>query len=62
MPIRSATSKPAAGVLVTHDPATAGEPADWVGITAGGTITGVINRRKRAGFTHRTSINQNLGK
>jgi len=25
-----------AGVLLTHDPATAGELAEWVGITAGG--------------------------
>ena len=41
-------------MLLTHGPATAGELAEWAGLTAGGAITGVIDRRKGAGFTHRS--------
>lgn len=43
-----------ANLLMLHGPATAGELAERAGLTAGGAITGVIDRLEGAGLVHRS--------
>lgn len=43
-----------ANLLLIHGPATPGELADRAGITAGGAVTGVVDRLERAGLVHRS--------
>jgi DNA-binding MarR family transcriptional regulator len=50
----NATDLQCANLLWLHGPATPGELAERVGLTAGGGITAVIDRLERAGLVHRT--------
>lgn len=50
----NSTDLQCANLLLLHGPATAGELADLVGLTAGGAITTVIDRLERAGLVHRS--------
>ena len=43
-----------ANLLLSHGPLTPGELAALAGVTAGGTVTGVVDRLERAGLVHRT--------
>jgi DNA-binding MarR family transcriptional regulator len=49
----NATDLQCANLLLLHGPTTAGELAERAGLTAGGAITGVIDRLERAGLVHR---------
>jgi DNA-binding MarR family transcriptional regulator len=49
----NATDLQCAGLLMLHGPLTAGELAERAGLTAGGAITGVIDRLERAGLVRR---------
>jgi DNA-binding MarR family transcriptional regulator len=50
----NATDLQCANLLLLHGPATPGELAERAGITAGGAITGVVDRLEGAGLAHRT--------
>jgi DNA-binding MarR family transcriptional regulator len=50
----NATDLQCAGLLLAHGPATPGELAERVGLTAGGAITALIDRLERAGLVHRS--------
>jgi DNA-binding MarR family transcriptional regulator len=49
----NATDLQCANLLLLHGPMTAGELAERAGLTAGGAITGVIDRLERSGLVHR---------
>jgi DNA-binding MarR family transcriptional regulator len=49
----NATDLQCANLLLIHGPMTAGELAERAGLTAGGAITGVIDRLERAGLVRR---------
>ena len=46
----NSTDMQAVGLLMSHGPATPGELADRTGLTAGGSITAVIDRLEKAGY------------
>lgn len=50
----NSTDLQCANLLLLHGPATPGELAERAGITAGGAITGVIDRLENAGLVHRS--------
>lgn len=47
----NATDLQCANLLLLHGPATPGELADRAGITAGGAVTGVVDRLERADWS-----------
>ncbi len=49
----NATDLQAVGLLLNHGPATPGELAAEMGITAGGAVTAVIDRLEKAGYVSR---------